>query len=279
MMTSTVLCKPVAVMGGKPITARLYAIGRIFLSVAALTPVLGLTLLLGTLTNTAFANEQQEHELEQCSRTANYSIYLSGIYTGSMNRTETWQGNTAVVTSKSEASILGIGTQYRQRTELSWSSTTDEWLTDNFHQKVTGFRSRDMQVTFENNGHESRVDLDGEVETYVSEDIPLRDVDTLLIQIREYLLRGSKQFALIRQASDDIEAYQFYVQDTLTANIEPWGELTLIPVEQTGAEDVTYYFAPSMDYQLIKARYHGIILRGLIELDSYTSSCEPILAH
>ena len=49
-------------------------------------------------------------------------------------------------------------------------------------------------------------------------------------------------------------------------------------VEQTGAEDVTYYFAPSMDYQLIKARYHGIILHGQIELDSYTSSCAPILA-
>ncbi|WP_194165943.1 hypothetical protein [Shewanella sp. YLB-07] len=276
MMTYSVLSRSVS------ITTSLCAIGHTFLSVSALTPVLvrvlGLTLLLGTLTNTAFANEQHEHEHEQCSRTSNYSIYLSGIYTGTMNRTETWQGNTAVVTSKSEASILGIGTQYRQRAELSWSSTTNEWLTDNFHQKVTGFRSRDMQVTFDHHGRESRVDIDGDIDTYASEDIPLRDVDTLLIQIREYLLRGRKQFALIRQASDDIESYQFYVQDTLTASIEPWGELTLIPVEQTGAEDVTYYFAPSMDYQLIKARYHGIILRGLIELDSYTSSCEPSLA-
>ncbi|QFU25162.1 hypothetical protein FS418_04310 [Shewanella sp. YLB-09] len=206
-------------------------------------------------------------------------MYLSGLYTGSMNRTEVWQGKTAVVTTKSEASILGIGTQYHQRAELSWSSTTNEWLTDKFHQKVTGFRARDMRVTFEHGGRESRVDIDGEVDTYVSDDIPLRGVDTLLIQIRQYLLQGRKQFALIRQASDDIEPYQFYVQDTQTTNIEPWGELTLIPVEQTGAEDVTYYFAPAMDYQLIKARYHGIILRGLIELDRYTSSCELSSAH
>ena len=264
-MMFSVLSRPVS------ITTRQCVMGRIFLSVSALL----LVLLLGSLPITSFASDSPE----ECSRTSNYSIYLSGIYTGTMNRTETWQGDTAVVTSKSEASILGIGTQYRQRAELSWSNTTNEWLTDNFHQKVTGFRSRDMQVTFDNNGRESRVDIDGDIDTYASEDIALRDVDTLLIQIREYLLRGRKQFALIRQASDDIESYQFYVQDTLTTSIEPWGELTLIPVEQTGAEDVTYYFAPAMDYQLIKARYHGIILRGLIELDSYTSSCEPILAH
>lgn len=275
-MTYSVLSRPAA------ITSRQCATGLTSLSVPVLLQVIVLSLLLGTLTNTAFANEQaeykHEHKHEQCSRTSKYSLYLSGIYTGTMNRTETWKGKTAVVMSKSEASILGIGTQYHQWAELSWSSTSNEWLTDKFHQEVTGFRSRDMQVTFTNNGHKSRVDLDGDIDTYESADIPLRDVDTLLIQMREYLLQGRKQFALTRQASDAIERYQFYVQDTQTISIEPWGELTLIPVEQTGAEDVTYYFAPSMDYQLIKARYHGIILHGQIELDSYTSSCAPILA-
>ncbi|WP_185826748.1 hypothetical protein [Shewanella canadensis] len=252
--------------------------------------VLGLALTL-TLTNMAFASESksqqdapsQEQELsqaqdtsesiEKCSRSSNYDIYLSGIHTGTMSRTEAWLGEAAVVTSKSEASILGIGTQYNQRAELSWSNTTNEWVTDKFHQKVTGFRARDMQATFSNNGRESRVDLDGDIESYASADIPLRDVDTLAIQMRQYLLQGRKQFALIRQASDAMERYQFYVQDKLTTNVEPWGELTLIPVEQTGAEEVTYYFAPSMDYQLIKARYHGIILQGLIELNHYSSSC------
>lgn len=242
------------------------------------------------LTNAAFASAVQGHrqgqeldqalnqELTQCSRTSDYDIYLSGIHTGTMHRTETWQGKTAVVISKSEASILGIGTQYQQRAELSWSSTTNEWLTDKFHQKVTGFRARDMRATFANNGRDSRVDIDGDIDTYSSKEIPLRDVDTLAIQIREHLLQGRQQFALIRQASDDIEPYQLYVQEPQTSIIEPWGELTLIPVEQTGAEDVTYYFAPSMDYQLIKARYHGIILRGLVELNRYTSSCAPTSA-
>ncbi|MBW8183341.1 hypothetical protein [Shewanella nanhaiensis] len=252
-----------------------HAIGAITL----LLPSLILASALVGVSNRTFANDELakplDLPLQACSRSSHYAIYLSGIHTGTMSRTETWQGKTAVVTSKSEASILGIGTQYQQRAELSWSDNTHEWLTDNFHQKVTGFRSRDMRVSFENAGRESRVDIDGDVDTYSSDSIPLRDVDTLAIQIREYLLQGRKQFALIRQASDAIEPYQLYVQEQLSENIPPWGELSLIPVEQTGAEDVTYYFAPALDYQLVKARYHGFILHGLIELDNYTSTCEP----
>ena len=199
-------------------------------------------------------------EVEQeCQRNFSYSIFLSGLHMGNMTRTENWQGKSAVITSTSKASILGIGTQYQQRTELSWSNSTHEWLTQKFHQQVTGFRARDMQVTLDHHGLGSRVDVDGEVSHYQSNSIPLRDVDTLAIQIR-----------------DAVESYQYYVKDTLTSNIAPWGELQLIPVEQTGAEEVTYYFAPSIDYQLVKAHYHGIILQGNIELDSYVSSCDAL---
>lgn len=210
----------------------------------------------------------------QCSRYAEYDIYLSGIHTGSMSRTETWQGKTAVVNSTSKASILGIGTRYQQRAELVWSNERQQWLTQKFHQKVSGFRARDMHASFSANGLESEVDVDGELDSYRSNDIPLRDVDTLAIQIREFLMQGRQQFRLIRQASDAIEPYQYYVQPKQTKNIAPWGELSLIPVEQTGTEEVTYYFAPELDYQLVQARYHGIILRGLIELNQYTSSCD-----
>lgn len=244
--------------------------------------ILLVMLALQVLVNTAYASDKQQVQqqteltLNECSRESNYSIYLSGIHTGSMHRVESWKGKHAVVISKSKASILGIGTQYQQRAELSWSNSTNEWITEKFHQKVTGFRARDMQVAFDKNGLESQVNIDGDIDSYSSEEIPLRDVDTLLIQMRQYLLQGRKQFALIRQASDDIEPYQMYVQDPVVTNVAPWGELSLLPVKQSGAEDVTYYFAPSLDYQLIKARYHGIILQGLIELDSYSSTCEAI---
>lgn len=231
------------------------------------------------LTHSAYATESEAQKLslqtpEQCSRSGDYDIYLSGIHTGTMSRTETWSGKSAVVTSNSQASILGIGTQYQQKAELVWSNESREWITEKFHQKVTGFRARDMQASFSDNGRVSKVEVDGDVERYSSDDTALRDVDTLAIQIREYLLQGRQQFRLIRQASDAIEPYQFYVQKPLTKKISHFGELSLIPVKQTGSEEVTYYFAPELDYQLIQARYHGIILHGLIELNRYSSTCK-----
>lgn len=208
-----------------------------------------------------------------CSITSSYDIYLSGIHTGEMKRVETWQGTKAIITSNSKASILGIGTAYSQSAEVSWSDLESEWVTDKFHQKVSGFRSRDMKATFTDGGHQSDVDIDGKASTYFSKEIPLRDVDTLSIQIRENLLQGKQAFRLNRQASDGIEPYQYQVHEKQIKTFERWGELEVIPVEQTGAEHVTFLFAPELDYQLIEARYHGFILRGLLTLEGYESTC------
>jgi hypothetical protein len=133
-----------------------------------------------------------------------------------------------------------------------------------------------MQVILANNGLESRVDLDGAITTYQSKTLPLRDVDTITIQIRENILNNRQKFTLLRQASDAVEPYQFSVKETVITTIASWGEIQLIPVEQTGSEVVTYFFAPSMNYQLVKAHFHGLILQGMIELNSYNSSCDTI---
>ncbi|MFO6424065.1 hypothetical protein [Motilimonas sp. KMU-193] len=77
----------------------------------------------------------------------------------------------------------------------------------------------------------------------------------------------------IRQASDGTELYQYQLQQPELQSIAPWGEQTLIPVEQTGAEDITYYFAPELDYQLVRADYHGLLLQGKVLLTQYQSNC------
>ncbi|MGL6316152.1 hypothetical protein [Vibrio sp. WXL103] len=212
---------------------------------------------------------------QQCEKVAYYHIYLSGIRTGYMSRTESWQGMSATVTSQSKASILGIGTEYDQQARLTWSEQSDSWLTTSFHQVVSGFKSRDMKVGFSEDGSESLVNLDGKETSYESQGEPLRDVDTLSVQIRQHLIDGLEQFTLTRQATDGPEPYQYQVQAIETLKLDKWGELEAIPVEQTGEERITFWYAPELDYQLIKARYHGFILQGGAELQSFRSSCEP----
>ncbi|PMH42166.1 hypothetical protein BCU68_14750 [Vibrio sp. 10N.286.49.B3] len=210
---------------------------------------------------------------QQCEKKTYYQIYLSGIRTGYMQRDELWQGNQATVTSQSKASILGIGTQYDQKATLVWSHEQKSWLTTSFHQVVSGFRNRDMTVRFSPDGSDSVVDLDGQITAYHHEGGPLRDVDTLSIQIRQHVLDGDEQFFLTRQATDGPEPYAYQVQPTEMITLKPWGELEVIPVKQTGEERVTYWLALKLDYQLVKVRYHGFIFSANAELQRYENDC------
>ncbi|MCE2571150.1 hypothetical protein [Motilimonas eburnea] len=211
--------------------------------------------------------------MQSCQRHSEFAVYLNGIHTGSMARTESWQGKQAKINTTSKASILGIKTQYQQQAKVQWSDAEQGWLTQEFTQNVSGFRTRNMQVAFAADGLSSEVDLDGKINRYQSKYIPLRDVDTLAIQIRHLVMQGKTKFTLIRQASDGTELYQYQRQPPAPHTIAPWGEQALIPVVQTGAEDITYYFAPELDYQLFRADYHGLLLQGKVLLTQYQSNC------
>lgn len=215
----------------------------------------------------------QAEPVALCEKSADYAIYLSGIRTGEMHRVERWQGQSATVSSQSHASILGIGTRYDQTATLVWSEASQSWLTTSFHQKVSGFRSRDMSVDFSSDGTQTRVNLDGQIHHYDNGEAPLRDVDTLSIQIRQHIKNGEQRFSLTRQASDGPEPYQYQVLSPTHISVGVWGEIAVIPVEQTGEERITFWYAPSLDYQLVKARYHGFLLQGSAELQHFHNGC------
>ncbi|MGF1697490.1 hypothetical protein L4C54_17655 [Vibrio lamellibrachiae] len=173
--------------------------------------------------------------------------------------------------SSSRASILGIGSSYTQSSEMSLSE--GQWLTQSFHQKVTGFRKRDMQVSFPDSSHQSLVTLNNKEYRYESIGEHLRDIDTITMQIRQNLLDERESFSLVRQASDGIEQYQYEVLELQSKEYDRWGHMEVIPVKQSGTDRITYYFSPELDYQIVEAYYHGFLLNGRAELVDFTSSC------
>ncbi|WP_052772058.1 hypothetical protein [Vibrio mexicanus] len=107
--------------------------------------VLSSLLSLIALVPVAQAQVTPQQELS-CEKSYHYRLSLSGIPTGFMTRSELWQGNTVEISSRSRASILGIGTTYEQKSEMVFQSESNQWLTQHFHQQVSGFKNRDMQV-------------------------------------------------------------------------------------------------------------------------------------
>ena len=212
-------------------------------------------------------------EVKSCMNSYDYSIYLSGIHTGSMQKIVTWYGSQGSIKSNSSVSLFGIGTRYQQQAKFIRSASTNGYLTTSFEQQVSGFRQRKMEVTFSLDGSESVVNLDGETTRYSNNGKPLRDVDTLMLQIQYLLKRGETYFELTRQATDGSELYHYQVINKQREMYPDFGELDVIQLEQTGAEQITFWLAPSLNYSILKATYHGFLFNGSLELEAMDQQC------
>ena len=71
-----------------------------------------------------------------------------------------------------------------------------------------------------------------------------------------------------------LEHYAYTVEPQQSKSYPQWGELDVVPIKQNGADEVTMWFAPKMDYQLIEARYHSMFLPGRMKLVDWVKECD-----
>lgn len=208
-----------------------------------------------------------------CNKSFHYKLYFSGIKTGSLKREEHWNDQGAALKSDSYAGILGIGTRFIQTSNMVWNQEKG-FVTTDFHQQVSGFKNRDMQVKITEGGSRSSMQLNDEFSQYQFDDYQILDADTISAQIRLMVINGVEQFSLARQATKGLEHYHYQLHAEKTETLTPWGEVKVIPVTQTGDESMTYWYAPKLDYQLVYAKYHSFILPGSLKLAEYEISCD-----
>lgn len=199
---------------------------------------------------------------------------LGSFNTGWLTRKVDWQGEKVQYQSESEVSVLGISTHYQQSAVGAYHTGKAQILTQHFQQKMSGIKNRYMKVTLSHDGGQSEVILNGDAQHYHS-DIPLRDIDTIGGQIRLHLIEGKSQFRLVRQATKEVEAYEFNVApEKSSVTLDNHGDVEVIKVNETLEGDVTLWFAPSLDYHLVKAESQGFLLNGYMTLSKYDKKCD-----
>ncbi|WP_084884075.1 hypothetical protein [Vibrio sp. qd031] len=208
-----------------------------------------------------------------CENTLKYHVYFAGIKTGWLIRKEVWSESGGAISSSSYAGILGIGTRFEQHAKFVWNDQKG-FVTTEFTQDVSGFKNREMTVDIAEGGHQSVMLVNQQHMQFTNPDRPILDVDTISAQLRYMLLQGVEQFQLTRQASDTLEHYRYSVEPQQTKRYSQWGELQVIPIKQKGADEVTMWFAPSMDYQLVDAKYHSMLLPGSMKLVDRVKTCD-----
>ena len=110
---------------------------------------------------------------------------------------------------------------------------------------------------------------------FASKDLtPILDGDAIGAQMRYLILKGEKSFEFNFQDTDEVNHYYFIVKGEEMINTR-FGKLKTIRVEQTRKKDrkLVLWFAPSIDYQLVRATYHRKLLDLEAVLVSKNFSC------
>ncbi|WP_235862072.1 DUF3108 domain-containing protein [Photobacterium kishitanii] len=166
-----------------------------------------------------------------------------------------------------------------QHSKFHWSLQRQSFVTDSFERNIKGLMTGKVSATFSDNGAKSTVIEDGKSHQFSEALLPILDGDTISAQMRLDIMQGKKNFDFILQNSDDTSHYYFKVigEETIATN---FGELKAIRVDQIKKSDrqLSLWFAPSIDYQLVRATYKRKLLDLKAVLISKKINCpQPIV--
>ena len=197
----------------------------------------------------------------KCNKTLNYNVFFEGHDIGNYQRNLVWNGTQADIYTKSTVNVLITKAKLSQHSKLHWSPQRQSFVTDSFERKINGLMTGTVSATFTDNGKKSTVIEDGKSHQFNETLLPILDGDTIGVQMRLDIMQGKKNFDFILQNSDDTSHYYFKVigEETIATN---FGDLKTIRVDQIKKNDrkLSLWFAPSIDYQLVRATYKRKLL-------------------
>ena len=250
---------------------------------ASILPLLSVSAMAAATGSTEVTQQTQSHaayafpnKFHQCKKTLNYNVYFKGSKIGNYQRRIVWNGNQADIYTTAEADVLITKSKMNMHSKLHWSDELQRFQTDSFQRNIRGLMAGSVSATFSKDGRSSTVIEDGKTQKYTEDLMPIIDGDTIGSQMRLDLIEGKKNFDFIMQNSDETSHYYFTVAGTETIDTN-FGKIKAIRVNQTRKSDrqLSLWFAPSLDYQLVKATYHRKIIDLKAVLMSQKIDCPP----
>lgn len=202
-----------------------------------------------------------------------YSVYYKKISIGKMVRELQQKNKQTQVNMFVDLSFLAIGFGGSQSSDIYWDEASQRFITQRFTRESKGFSDVKMQADFSEKGHHSSIVNNGETTTFNNPKGPIVDFNAITLQISEGLKSGKVDFEFYMQTSDDIAHYFFKVtgKDVIKTK---FGEFEAFRVEQVKKSDRKFiaWFAPDIEYQLVKFHYKRKILDIRGELTEHSAT-------
>lgn len=215
----------------------------------------------------------------QCTKAFTYDIYLSQQKIGYLTRTLRWQDKNVDIYSYSKVDIVVAKSKLKQQSRVYWSEKRNSFLTQSFSRQITGLLAGSASATFSEEGNSSVINYNGATANFSSTDIPIMDGDAVGSQIRHNLIEGKTSFNFKLQDTDDVDHYFFEVKGKEKIKTR-FGRLYAFRVEQVRKHDrkLVMWFAPDVDYQLVKVIYKRKLLNLQALLTNSNIKCPNQLA-
>lgn len=209
-----------------------------------------------------------------CDNTITYDFFYRGSHIGRGTRATEWHPDKVSITTEGKISVLVFKNQGKQVTDIRWDETQGQFLPKQFIRDIDGFSDTYVRATFSQDNLSSEVNLDGNKKYYKQESVPITDMDAIALQIQRHLQQGDKAFDFKMQRAEKVSHYYFQVrgQEGITVGNQQYQAWA---VEQIKKKDrkLVMWFAPELEWQMVKAHYKRRILDITAQAVNYQSSC------
>ena len=235
--------------------------------------LLSIGLACGLMSSVAHAAEQPI-PYPTCQKTLTYKILFNGANIGQYQRQENWDGQSAIIRSNGKISLFITSATIEQQSKLQWSTKENQFINTVFNRQIKGLMSGKTQTTYTNNGHSATNVADGKTKEFTASNLPILNTDSIGTQIRFDVMHSKKNFDFNMISDNKLKHYYFTVvgNEMLDTN---YGRINTIKVTQIKAKDrqLILWFAPSLDYQMVKGQYERSVIDVKAILENMRSTC------
>ncbi|MCE2593634.1 DUF3108 domain-containing protein [Motilimonas cestriensis] len=212
-----------------------------------------------------------------CTNSLSYKFFYKSSHVGNINRQQKWHNQQADMSTSGEVSFLMFNFTGNHQSKVYWNDTQKQYLTREFKQDVKGLTHTKVSALFSDNGLVSKVIANDEKAEYSDFKLPILDFEAISTQMRQNLISNTKEFDFLMQKSDELGHYYFSVVGEEDLNVLGKNYRT-IKVQQVKKKDRKLYlwFAPELDYQLVKSTYKRKIIDIEANLSQFDLGCAKL---
>lgn len=184
-----------------------------------------------------------------------YDVFYKKLSVGTMTREFDYRNDEVTGKTTADLSFLFYKMKGYQISEMYWDEVSTSFLSKSFIYKETGSHKEDTTATFFDDGHQSKITAKGKSKLFKKEGA-IVDFHAIGMQMSEGLRRGDTQFDFYMQTTEKVKHYYFEVKGKETIETE-LGKFETYRLEQTRKNNrtLTIWFAPEIDYQMVKFYY------------------------